>query len=354
MTTDLTGGIDPTRELVFAERPTDPEMRDSISMWAFADDASVGLTRIGVEAVSANWDHHGIQVNLAYPDGRVYRLRTDAPSHSPTGPDGQPTVLGAGPLAFECVEPFQTWTMRFDGQATATSSAALAAGDVDGALVDVRFEVETTMAAPPWEQGSLLPEAAAALAGHELGLMGGDRYEQLSRCTGMVQVGTEPAHRFAGTTLRIRRQGVRRLARFRGHFWPSGLFGSGRAFGAITYPPRDDGLPSFNEGFVIDHDGERLPATIEDAAWLRRIRALGEDVSFTFSTPRGPIRIHGETVLSAHDVHHTDAGFSQDQLRAEHEAFPALQQAGVRWRWDDEETVGMLERSSRMGDIDWS
>jgi hypothetical protein len=25
--------------------------------------------------------------------------------------------------------------------------------------------------------------------------------------------------------------------------------------------------------------------------------------------------------------------------------FPALQQAGVRYRWDGEETIGMLERS---------
>ncbi len=35
MTTDLTGGIDPARELVFSQRPDDPEMRDSVSMWMF-------------------------------------------------------------------------------------------------------------------------------------------------------------------------------------------------------------------------------------------------------------------------------------------------------------------------------
>jgi hypothetical protein len=31
--------------------------------------------------------------------------------------------------------------------------------------------------------------------------------------------------------------------------------------------------------------------------------------------------------------------------------FPALQQAGVRYRWDGEETIGMLERSSPMDKI---
>ncbi|WP_420638065.1 hypothetical protein [Candidatus Poriferisocius sp.] len=354
MSIELTGGIDVAREFVLAERPGDPEMRDSVSMWVFDDQARVGLTRIGVEAVSANWERHGIQVNLAYADGRAYRLRSDVPSHPPGGADGKPRVLGAGPLAFECLEPFRTWTMRFDGQAVETSAAALAAGHVDGPLVDIRFEVMATMTVPPWEPGSLIPEAKSALETHELGLMGGDRYEQLGRSTGRVQVQGGPVLTFEGTALRVRRQGVRRLAAFRGHFWPSGLFADGRAFGAITYPPRDDGLPSYNEGFVIDHDGVRLPATIQHAAWLRRIQALGEDVSFVFSTPRGKIRISGETVLSTHDIHHSDAGFSQDQLRAEHAAFPALQQAGVRWRWDDVETIGMLERSSRMGDIDWS
>jgi hypothetical protein len=31
--------------------------------------------------------------------------------------------------------------------------------------------------------------------------------------------------------------------------------------------------------------------------------------------------------------------------------FPALQQAGVRYRWNGEETYGMLERSSPMDKI---
>ena len=32
-------------------------------------------------------------------------------------------------------------------------------------------------------------------------------------------------------------------------------------------------------------------------------------------------------------------------MRQEQADFPALQQAGVRYRWDGEETFGMLERS---------
>ena len=67
MTTDLTGGIDPSREFVFAQRPENPEMRDSVSFWTMDDRGDVGLPRIGIEAVAANWDNHDIQVNVAFP-----------------------------------------------------------------------------------------------------------------------------------------------------------------------------------------------------------------------------------------------------------------------------------------------
>ena len=47
MAIDLTGGIDPAREQVFASRPDDPEMRDSVSFWVVDDRGAVGLPRIG-------------------------------------------------------------------------------------------------------------------------------------------------------------------------------------------------------------------------------------------------------------------------------------------------------------------
>ena len=62
--------------------------------------------------------------------------------------------------------------------------------------------------------------------------------------------------------LRIRRQGVRRLEGFWGHCWQSALFPSGRAFGYIAYPPRPDGQPTFNEGYLylrFGRDGELIP-----------------------------------------------------------------------------------------------
>jgi hypothetical protein len=57
------------------------------------------------------------------------------------------------------------------------------------------------------------------------------------------------------------------------------------------------------------------------------------------------VPIEGETVLSTSDIHHDDKTFSTRALKDELPDFPALPQAGVRYRWDGEETFGMLERS---------
>ena len=351
MAIDLTGGIDPAREYVFAQRPDDPEMRESVSFWVSDDRGQLGLTRVGIEAMAGHWDAHGLQVNVAFPDGRVFRLRQDGKTWPAAGPDGRPTVLGAGPLSFRCVEPFRTWRMKFDGSAVQTSTFDLAEGKKDGPLVDVQFEVEAAMAVPPWIQGALDAGSREQLESSIEGdLMTRDRYEQLFRCTGSLQVSGDQ-HTFTGSGLRIRRQGVRRLAGFWGHCWQSALFPSGKAFGCMAYPPRADGKPTFNEGFLFDGDGELVPARFAEAPWLRKLQPLHEDVSLVLETRCGRISIEGETILSTYDIHHDDKSFATDALKKEMPVFPALQQAGVRYRWDGEETFGMLERSSPLDQI---
>jgi hypothetical protein len=346
MAIDLTGGIDRSREYVFARRPDNPEMRDSVSFWTVDDHGRIGLPRIGIEAVAANWDSHELQINIAFPDGRVYRLRDSGPSLQPEGPDGKPTILGAGGLAFRCVEPFDTWTMTYEGKAVQTSSDELAAGKSDGPLLDVAFHVEAKMAVPPWVQGALRRDAGERIKKSVEGeLMGGARYEQLFRASGSVNVAGETKE-FTGSGLRIRRQGVRKLASFWGHAWQSALFPSGKAFGYIAYPPRPDGQPTFNEGYIFTGDGDLIPARAVQAPWLARVQALGEDVSLVLETAEGTTHIEGETVFSTHDIHHSDNTFSVREMKKENPNFPALQQAGVRYRWDGEETYGMLERSA--------
>ncbi|MDY6995902.1 MAG: hypothetical protein SW019_04860 [Actinomycetota bacterium] len=351
MPTDLTGGIDLTREDVFAERPDDPQMRDSVSFWVFDGDGAVGLPRIGIEALAATWEAHQMQINVAFPDGRVYRLREEAAARPPFDAHGRPRVLGAGPLAFTCVEPFDVWRLAFDGPATQTSSTDLIAGRKNGPSVDLRFEVEARMAVPPWVQGALQPDADTQLRTSLVGnLMGGPRYEQLFRATGWVEVGGQRQD-FTGTGLRIRRQGVRKLEGFWGHCWQSALFPSGRAFGYIAYPPRPDGEPAFNEGYLFDGDGALIPARVVSAPWLTRLRPPGEDVSVVLETERGTVPIAGETVVSTHDITDPSEVPADVLAKMANWSFPALQQAGVRYRVDGEEAIGMLERSSPMDRI---
>ncbi len=343
MTIDLTGGLPASREDVLAKRPAEPNMRDAVNMWVSDDRGEIGLPRFAVEAVASQWDKHDLQVNVALADGRVFRLRGPFPSMPATGADGRASVFGAGPLVFHCVEPFRVWTAEFNGTATETSAEALIAGDHDGPRVDLAFTVEATMAVPPWIQGTLFPEAAEMLATSVEGkLMGGPRYEQLFRATGNVRVGAEE-HPFTGSGLRIRRQGIRDVTEFWGHCWQSALFPSGRAFGYIAYPPRPDGTESYNEGYLFmgegegegEGDGELIPAKVLKAPWLHRLVPKGDDASFVFESKLGVTRIEGETVFSTFEM-----GLP------EYPQFPLLFQGGVRYRWDGEETYGMLERSS--------
>ena len=335
MAIDLTGGLDAEREYGFPECPETPGMRDAVNMWVSDDRGALGLPRFAVEACAPDWDRHELQVNFGLADGRVYRLRGHRDSHPALDADGKATIFGTGPLAFRLVEPFRTWTATFRGQAQEMTTAAQIAGNYDGAMVDLEFEVEATMAVPPWIQGTMVADAADKLANSiEGAFMGGPRYEQLFRAAGAVRVHGEE-HAFTGTGLRIRRQGVRDVSEFWGHAWQSALFPSGRAFGYIAYPPRPDGSASYNEGYVFSGDGELKPARVRTAPWLRTLTEQDEDVSLELETDDGIVRIEGETVFSTYEMG-----------MPEYPNFPVLFQGGVRYRWDGEETYGMLERST--------
>jgi hypothetical protein len=338
MAIDLTGGLSDEREYVFATQPEDPEMRESVNVWVWDDGVEFGMPRIGIEAVADQWQTHDIQVNIALADGRVVNMFGPGEVHNPLGEDGRPRVLGAGPLSFALIDPFRHWRGRLEGTAVETSVQAQmdgwVAGVTGGPPVPVELDLDIRSAAPPWESGTLLDEAAHVLATQEEGdLMGGPRFEQLFRATGSLRVGDQ-LHQLHGGGLRIRRQGIRRLATFRGHAWQSSVFPSGRAFGYCVYPPRPDGKPTFNEGFLFEGDGKLIPARVVQAPWLRSLQPRGQDVSLVLETDGGPTTIAGETVLSTFSMLGGGVGGFN------------LQQAIARYTWDGEIANGMLERSS--------
>ncbi len=332
MTIDLNGGMESSKDYFLAERPEDPEFRESASFWVSDDEGAIGLPRIGIEAVAESWEKRDLSLNLGFPDGRTVIVRDAGPGRSPVDDDGICRTFAAGALEFRCDDPFRTLTMTYDGTALDTSAASLAKGDLGGPDVHLRVDVELTCAIPPWVSGTLSKDAKELFDEGFAGAFISPRYEQLCRARGSVRLGDDE-WTFTGTGLRIHRQGRRDVGGFWGHCWPSALFPSGRGFGALAFPERPNGEPTYNEAFVFD--GERMiPATLVDAPWLRRLQPNGEDVSLTLRTDDGDVRIEGETILSSCMAGGTHAQFT-----------PALQQAGVRYRWDGEESFGMMERS---------
>jgi hypothetical protein len=310
-------------------------MRDGVNMWVWDDAGEIGFPRFAVEALAPDWDTHTVQATLAFPDGRVVRHWAPGPALPTTGPSGQATIFGAGPLKFECLEPFRRHRASFKGWAVDTSFQALLKGAPDAPRVDLEYEIECETAAPPWITGSTSEETQRLLSTSVEGdYTGGERYEQLFRAKGRVRLdGVERT--FSGGGLRIKRQGIRKLEGFWGHVWQSALFPSGRAFGYTAFPPRADGKPTYNEGFIFLGDGELIPARVVEAPWLTRMQNAGEDVSLVLESKLGRTRIEGVSALGA-----PVPGFP----------LPFCQWT-VRYRWDGEETYGMMERSNAVDKV---
>jgi hypothetical protein len=339
MTIDLTGGWGHEREFVWARQPDDPEARESVNAWIWDDSGAFGIPRIGVEAVADQWDTHDIQVNLAFADGRVFNIFGNGPVHDPLGADGKPRVLGAGPLSFEMIEPYRHLHVALDGQAIATTVDAQMDGWMpwlaDGDLVPVTASIDIHPVLPPWENGSTSDEARRILSTQEEGYLIGYpwRFEQLCRATGTIRIGDE-THTLNGGANRIRRQGVRRLASLWGHVWQAASFPSGFGFGFQIYPPRKDGKPTYNEGYIVDN-GKLIGARVVTAPFLHSLQPRDENVSLTLEAAGKILEIEGRTLMSTFMI-----------MPPEINGGLQLQQALVRYSFNGETAVGMLERSN--------
>jgi prepilin-type processing-associated H-X9-DG protein len=331
----IANGFPMEKELFFAEQPSNPEMRESTSVWIFEENGAFAFPRGGIEAEAACWNDRMHQSNFAFADGRVMNGAGRGPGHSPFDAEGKPTILGAGPISFKCVAPFDQWKMIFEGPCVyGTVDEQIANKLSRDKTKPVRLEVDMKMATPAWIQDNS-PERVAKMTKKELQdaeYMGiGWRFEHLFRCEGKLAVDGE-VRAFKGQGLRIKRQSVRPLAGFRGHCWQSALFPDGRAFGYITYPPREDGS-TLNEAYIYQ-DGKMYPARATKIPWLRRIVGAGDDCSLALESELGTTRIAGVSALSTFRVRNPD--------------LPGLdlQQGGVRYTWDGQTAFGMIERSS--------
>jgi hypothetical protein len=342
MTVDLSGGLDPGFEYFQPSRPSDSAMRDSSTIWVMDQTGTLALPRVTFDAIGADWDTPWVQLNFVHSDGRTLRLWSQEPGFSTIGVDDTTAIRGAGPLRFECVEPFRRWTARFNGFALQSTIADQMAGRPVGEPVALAFAFDATMAAPPWLMGGMTEEAARTMRSGDAGaLMGGIRYEQLCRLTGQVTIGDEQ-YDIAGTGMRVRRQGIRNMGAALGHCQHSALFPSGKAFGAIIMAPGPEGPEAFNEAFLVTEDGRRAAARVVQAPWMTRLAQSGDDSSLVLDSAVGRVEIHGEVLLSMFDHHLFEMAESS-----------ILHQGTARYRWDGEETIGLIERCtlrSRIGE----
>lgn len=339
---DLSGGIDPAREFVLAERPDTEGMRDAVNVWIEEEHGAFAM-RIGVEALAEEWDNQLVWLDIAFPDGRVLNLRDQAgPTHAALDKAGKPTIRGSGGVRFQMLKPFEQWSVNYQGDMPETTAMDLIkeVWPDQPPMTAVEFDITMNMAVPPWAPGSMLKSASELVKG-EQGQFISPRYEQLFRCDGSMKVG-DKHYDFAGNGLRIRRQGIRKFEGFWGHCWQSAVFPSGKGFGFNTFPPRDDGKPSYNEGYIFTGEGVMIPARAVHIPWLTELKTHGEDVSCVLETDQGTVEIKGVTFINCR---------SRAPGVALPESFPIVQQSHAHYSWDGEETVGMIERSSLPGII---
>ena len=339
----MLGGLTPEHDLFFARKPDDPDMRESTSIWLYEENGAFGFPRLGIEAEAWSWEDRLFTGNFALGGGRTLNSFGRGAAPSPLGPDGRPSVFGAGPLTFRCVEPFRKWNVVFDGSVIEGTVAQQIARELDPERqIPVRLEVDLEMVTPAWVQDNS-PDKIAQLSDHERGeaeSMGiGWRLEHLFRGEGEFRVdGQTRSFRAVGS--RIKRQSVRPLNAFRGHCWQSAVFPDGRAFGFIAYPEGSDGSRPYNEGYVFQ-DGVMFPARATKIPWLRELLEEGDDVALELESELGIARIEGTSALTSYHI--LDLGSYGPDTQGG--AF-SLHQGGARYSWDGMTSYGMIERSA--------
>ncbi len=338
MSLDMSSGLPPESEYVLTEFQTAKGMQEGINWWLWDDAGEFCMPRFAVECMTPDWDTPHIQLSFASADGQqLMRSWSEAPVHKKIDADGNASHFGAGPLWFDCIEPFHRYRARYEGAPMAgTFEEMLAPNFTTERLSALQFDIEAECVVPAWVQGSMSGDAKERMKDGtvEGEFMGGDRLEQLMKVKGTINYDGK-VREFTGGALRIRRAGIRNITGFWGHCWQSAVFPSGKAFGYIAYPPRPDGAESYNEGFVFLGDGELIPARAARAPWLNRFQYSGEDVSLVMETHDGRQYAIGGTSFGG-----------MPTIGRDDSVMPPLFQSIARYSWDDEEAYGMMERSN--------
>lgn len=340
---DLTSGLPPARDLYLASPPADPDCRESASLWVFDEAGRFGFPRICVEAISKSWSTHGLQVNLAFPDGRVLVSHGSAAAHPGNGADNLSPTFGAGPLQFTTIDPFGHLNVRYDGEMRETTVANQMRGEPLGPTRHVRFEIKCTISAPPWVPGTMSLDARRRMAsGGEANAMGGERYEQLLRAKGHLSIADDFNESFSGSGLRIHRVGSRNTSTMPGHCWQSALFPSGKGFGFIAFPADDEKSTGYNEGYIFD-GRNMIGARATVIPWIREFAGAAGKAALQLETEAGEIVEIGCELSGATCIPQGEPMFGDWPHHPKARLF--YHQGCARYQWGEEQAFGMIERS---------
>ena len=323
----VTGGFSLDSDYLLPEKPTHPEMREGVSVWLFDDEGRFGFPRMGIEAVGESWEQRPVQMNIGMSNGRVLIGSGLGAAHSPLDDGGKPSILGAGPLSFRCIEPYRRWSVHFEGPAIDTNFSNQIEQSIDPSRrIPVRLDAELTMTGPAWTHRFEADDPSI-----EALFMGiGYRVEQLLRGEGVFEVDGQK-HSFTGTGLRVHRQSIRRTAGFYGHCWQSAQFADGSGFAINVYPEREN-QEQYNTGYIWK-DGRMVDARVVKAPWLFELLPPGEDVSVEIESELGRTRIAGTTLFSTFLIGIPEMSGTR------------LFQGGARYTWNGQTAIGMIERS---------
>jgi hypothetical protein len=349
--TFLRGQFAPEADFSPTVAPSDPAVGENNGFWVFDDEGRFYFF-VHLEADSKLWGTRREWTELGFSDGRMYYTWQRGRLTDARGP-------GAACVKTDCIEPFVRWNLSYHGYANTIAGTEMAAGrvpDLTFVQTPIELDVEMTMCAPPWQQGTLLIASSEQDAGDKFAnkaesFMGGTRYEQQHRCRGVLKVDGATIE-FNGTGVRTHRIGRRDLTHMIGHTWHTATFASGRAFGYHRFTdPDDTSRANYNEAFVQDRDGKRYPATIVQATVdLDRPVFAGQKYESVLESELGRTVIHSETCAIGHVSTVTDGAghfriaFGVDRSQPEHHV---LNHGSVKHIWDGEIGYGMLERSVR-------
>lgn len=339
---DPTGGMPPEADYALLEQPPGSEMFGENHAFWFFDEENRAHGYTHTEAFQDCYELRAERGWLTLPDGRLFYTWGDGFRSTRRAPAGSNLVM-------TCVEPFRHWTVDFLGSMRQSTSEELSRGrPVEGSRPVVRLHIDVVTAAEPWRLGSLsMKENAFAMS-----FIGEDRYEQLCRFTGWVQVEREAPIRLAGMAMRTHRRGSRRMKGWHGHSWQTALFPSGRGFGFERFPdrsgPEGRAHPAWSEGYILDR-GRIVPAEILESGWLTELKASGEPITVRLMAAGETHVIRGTTVATVWRT--IQAGRTTDRNVRRfgiwgREGDYVMGQGVTLWEWDGESVYGHTERSA--------